>query len=97
MKKKIKNYSEWMGIKSQINNNAPKRAFKEGEVWWSAVGENIGVEIDGKSKKYSRPVLIFKKHSSLFFTGIPLTSQSHDGSWYAKFEFQGKTEFAVLV
>lgn len=86
-----------MGAKSFINNKGIRRSFKEGDVWWAAVGENVGVEIDGKSQKYSRPIIILKKHSSLFFTAIPLTSQNHNGSWYADFVFQNKTQTAVLV
>lgn len=44
-------------------------------MWWCAVGENVGVEIDGKSEKYSRPVIVLKKHTNRCFTGVPLTSQ----------------------
>ncbi len=86
-----------MVVKRNIHNNGIVRSIKEGEVWWAAVGENVGVEIDGKNEKFSRPVLILKKHSNLFFTAIPLTSQLHNGSWYKQFVFKGKLENAVLV
>ena len=86
-----------MKTKSFIYNNGVLRSFHEGEVWWAAIGENVGVEIDGKSDKYSRPVVILKKHSGLFFTAIPLTSKLHVGSWYTHFVFHGKLETAVLV
>ncbi len=61
------------------------------------MGENVGVEIDGKNEKYSRPVIIFKKHSNLCFTAIPLTSRERNGSWYTQFEFQGRKQTAVLI
>ena len=82
MEKTIKNYKQWMGRKTFINNKGVRRSFKEGDVWWAAVGENVGVEMDGKSKKYSRPVVILRKHSSLFFTAVPLSTQMHTGTWY---------------
>ena len=81
-----------MGTKSFIHNKGIKRSFKEGDVWWAVVGENVGVEIDGKSQKYSRPIIILKKHSNLFFAATPLTSQSHNGTWYTQFVFQGKNK-----
>ena len=58
--------------------------------------ENVGVEINGKSEYFSRPVLVLKKLSRYGFMGIPITSQKHEGSWYVSFEFQNRTETAVL-
>ena len=94
---KIKTYKKWMKRKSAINNAGEYRKINEGDVVWVAVGENVGVEIDGKSEKYSRPVVVLRKHTAQCFTGIPLTSQPHGGSWYADFEFQGKKQVAVLI
>lgn len=61
------------------------------------MGKNVGVEINGKQEFFLRPVLILKKLSGLGFMGIPLTSQSHNGSWYVSFEFKGKEQYAVLA
>ena len=93
----VKNYQKWMIVKSKINNSKKIRRINEGDVLWAAIGENVGVEIDGKSDKYSRPVVVLKKHSNLCFTGIPLTSQLHEGTWYSHFIFQGKRQTAVLI
>ena len=93
----MKNYHKWMAVKSKVNNSEKVRKINEGDVVWVAIGENVGVEIDGKNEKYSRPVIILKKHNNLCFTGVPLTSQSHKGTWYVSFEFQGKKQTAVLV
>ena len=97
MERTIKNYRQWMDAKSFINNKGIRRSFKEGDIWWAAVGENVGVEIDGKSKKYSRPILILKKHSNLFFTAVPLSTQIHTGTWYVQFVFREKIQTAVVV
>ena len=61
-----------------------------------AVGENVGIEINGKSEYFSRPVLVFKKLSHLGFMGIPLTTKIKTGSWYICFKFQNKNVYAVL-
>lgn len=97
MERIIKNYKKWMGVKATLNNKEEIRKINEGDVVWAAVGENIGTEIDGKSEKYSRPVIVLRKHSERCFTGIPLTSRPHKGSWYANFVFQDKEQTAVLV
>lgn len=61
------------------------------------MGENIGVEINGKCERFSRPVLIFKKLSRFGFMGVPLTSQEHEGEWYVSFVFRDKKQFATLA
>lgn len=95
---KHKLLESWFPIKERKHNTSPRKIprITEGEVWWVAVGENVGVEINGKSEYYSRPVLIFKKLSHLGFMGIPLTIQEHSGSWYVNFRFQSKEVYAAL-
>ena len=89
---------DWTVVKTRLDKVARLPAFKEGEIWWTAVGENIGSEINGKSKKFSRPVLVYKKLGKYTFMGIPLTSQNKDdeADWYIKFIFQGKNEYAAI-
>ena len=93
-----KDYKHWMKQKALINNSNGFRYINEGDVVWVAIGENVGVEIDGKSEKYSRPVVVLKKHAGKCFTGIPLTSQTrHIGKWYVHFVFQAREEVAVII
>lgn len=95
---KHKLLTDWFPLKEEKHNiileKIPKVA--NGEVWWVAVGENIGVEINGKSGYFSRPVIVFKKLSHLGFMGIPLSTQKHTGSWYVNFTFQDKNICATL-
>ena len=92
-----KDYKNWMGVKAGINDKEEILKINEGDVVWAAMGENVGVEIDGKSEKYSRPVVILKKHTARCFTGTPLTSKPHKGTWYKTFKFQNKKQIAVLM
>ena len=92
-----KNFPTWMRLKQNIHNVGRLPAIKEGEIWWAAVGENIGVEINGKNDVFSRPVLVFKKLSRYGFMAIPLTSQKHEGDWYISFEFKKKVSIASLA
>ena len=58
----LKRFLEWIGLKEKLHtaDNKPP-LFKEGEIWWSAIGENVGIEVNGKGKPFSRPVYIYKK------------------------------------
>lgn len=88
----------WFPIKETKHNTKSSKIpkIKDGDIWWVAVGENVGVEINGKSKYFSRPVLIFKKLNHLGFLGIPLSTKEHNGLWYVNFRFQGKEICAAL-
>ena len=94
---KEKHFKEWILVKINIHEKGIVRNIKEGDIYWCAVGENVGVEINGKSETFARPVVVLKKFSRYGFMGIPLTSQHHEGSWYASFEFKNKIEYAVLA
>ena len=91
-----KHFHEWGDLKEKLHFNARAPRILEGEVWWCSFGENVGVEINGKSARFTRPVLIMRKLSKFGFMGIPLTSQEKTGSWYVKFEFLGKSEYAAV-
>ena len=92
-----KRFPEWLKVKTALDEVGRLTGFSEGEVWWVAIGENVGVGINGKNERFSRPVLIYKKLSEFGFLGIPLTSQKRGGSWYAPFEFRGQTSYAALA
>lgn len=89
-------FDEWNSLKKKIHSSGKLPHISDGEVWWCSCGRNVGVEINGKNKPFSRPVLVFKKLSSLGFLGIPLTSQNKRGSWYVSFVFQGRDQVAAL-
>ena len=91
-----KHFDEWMELKENLHHNSKTPKFSEGDVFWCGMGENVGVEINGKSSMFSRPVIVFRKLSRYGFMGIPLTSQCHDGSWYVRFRFRNSDEHAVL-
>lgn len=92
-----KRFPEWIKVKAKLHKVGRTPHIKEGEIWWCAVGENVGVEINGKGVNFARPVLVFKKLNRYYFYGIPLTTKEHYGVWYASFIFKGRTEYACLA
>ncbi len=92
-----KDFYGWIGVKSDLHFAGVFRNVKEGDIWWCSMGENVGVEINGKQELFLRPVLVLRKLSKFGFMGVPLTSQPHEGLWYTMFEFKHKKQYAVLA
>ena len=61
MEGNYKHFKEWIKVKETKHFENVPRTIREGEVWWCAIGENVGIEINGKSETFARPVLILKK------------------------------------
>ena len=92
-------FNHWHERKKAIHFDEELQPFfREGEIRWAAIGQNIGTEIFGKGTTFSRHVLILRKvygHSCL---AIPLTSQKKEGSYYHQFtDHKGKTYYALLT
>lgn len=93
----IKRFLEWISVKEKLHNtNSTPPLVKERDLWWVSFGENIGSEIDGKSKLFSRPGLVVRKLSRGFYLVAPTTSQSKEGTWYVKIRQEGKDMFVCL-
>lgn len=94
----IKRFSEWIGLKEKIHNQEHRPPlFKDGEIWWSYFGENVGAEANGKGVQFTRPVLVFKKYDRFSFFAIPLTTKNKIGTWYCSFTHAGKLQTAQLA
>lgn len=73
----VKRFLEWIGIKEKLDSNDFRPPLiNEGDLWWCAVGENIGVEMSGKGKDFTRPVIVLKKLDRFAFFGIPTTTNA---------------------
>ena len=92
-----KRYDEWNEIKKNIAKSKEKVFFKERDIFWISIGENIGFEQNGKGDVFSRPVLVVKKFSKSIFFGVPLSTQIKEGSFFFKFELNNKNSNALLV
>lgn len=90
----IKRFQQWLKLKTKIHFNSQTPFFSEGEVWWCAIGENVGTEINGKNAQFSRPVYIFKKLNKYSALIVPATSKLKTGDWYYEIEI-GKTKSSL--
>ena len=93
----IKKFLEWMRVKKTLDAiESEPPLFREGEIWWCAMGENIGTEISGKNIPFSRPVVILKKYGRQSFFAIPMTSKKKEGSWFVQITQAGKSNSAIV-
>lgn len=87
---------DWWKVTIKLRAKQKEVLFKEGEIWWCCVGINIGVEIFGKGKDFTRPVIILKKFDAKSFLGIPLTTQYKGNIWHIPLLHNNKKQYAVL-
>ncbi len=91
-----KDFDQWNEHKKRVEEMKENTLFKQGEVWWCAVGTNIADESCGKGELFARPVLVLKKLSQRNCIGIPLSTKIKTGTWFIDVQVQGKTVSALL-
>lgn len=89
-------FDEWNNVKKKLEKKE-RISFKQGEIYFLSVGQNIGQEIYGHSDFFLRPVLIYKKLSKFSFLGIPLTSTQKNGTYYHTFTYTKKKVSTALL
>lgn len=80
-----KDFKEWHNKKVLIDESKKRPGFHEREVWWCAIGVNVGFEQDGGGKDFLRPIIIFKKFNNEIFWAIPLTHTKKNTKFYFQF------------
>lgn len=92
-----KNYKKWSKLKSRINNQASShQTYREGQIYWFCLGENVGVEEDGKGDLYSRPALIVRGFSQSLIWIVPLSHTKRRGRYYHEIKTNPDVDTALL-
>lgn len=92
-----KDFQKWHDKKSQVNNIVKRLFFHEREIWWCALGVNIGFEQDGRGERFARPILVFKKFNNEVFWAIPLSTKIKKGKFYVPIEFEDGLPRVVII
>lgn len=91
-----KDFDGWNIEKKQAHEGSG-RFYHEREVWWCALGVNVGFEQDGSGQRFQRPVLIIKGLSRSTCLVAPLTTSSKKHSLRVLLGVIGeKTAYALL-
>jgi len=86
------NFNKWNEVKKQVHKKVNNVGFKEREIFWVRLGQNIGSEEYGKGNEFQRPVLIVRKLTRDIFFGVPLTSTLKNNDYFHRFEYQRKKD-----
>jgi len=73
-----KEFDNWNEKKKKMHNRADAPFFHERELWWCALGVNVGFEQNGNGEEYLRPAVILKGMSGQTCFVIPLTTSASE-------------------
>lgn len=77
-----KDFDTWNRRKKHIESRGVPPYYHEREIWWCALGINIGYEQDGTGSNYDRPILIIRGFNSRLLFGVALTGRMKLGRYY---------------
>ena len=92
----MKDFDGWNGLKKQLDRTRNREYRKPRQVWYCAVGLNVGSEQNGKGQDFGRPVLVLKVFSKDVFVGLPLTSRLKSLPFYYPVFINGQEGSVIL-
>lgn len=100
-----KDFDKWNELKKKIEFATDEadepvvlRFPKEGEVWMSHLGRNVGYEQNGSGDNFSRPVLVVKKFNNQMFWCVPLSTKQKPFDFYHNYtDVNGEKVSAILA
>src|SRR5687767_12079283 len=91
-----KDFEGWIKVKQALHEQEHGPYGQVREIWWCALGINVGHEQDGKDRQRVRPVLIVKRFNAQLLWIVPLTSKKKERPFYLPTTHDGKTTYLLL-
>jgi mRNA interferase MazF len=86
----------WIKLKFKIQQKVARPTFKEKEIWWCYLGQNIGDEENGKNISFNRPVIILKKFNKNLAIVVPTSTKLKDNIYYIDI-FYSSRQYSALI
>ena len=84
-------------MKVSINNTGERpNTYHEGGIYWTYLGDNIGMEQDGGREAFARPTLIVRGFSKELVFCVPISSKQKTGEYYFPIQ-TGKISGVLLL
>jgi mRNA interferase MazF len=93
----VEKFNEWNDVKKNIEVNEEDIFFKERDIFWAKLGQNVGYEQNGKGEEFTRPIIVIKKYSKNMLLAVPISTTLRDGNFFFQFSFKNKISTALLV
>ena len=91
-----KDFDTWNIKKKKLDIKKGNPIFREGDIWWSYYGVNVGGEAYGKGEHFRRPVIILKKVSENSCIVVPTTTKEKNGENFFLFVENEEERRAML-
>ena len=92
----LQNFLDWINLKFKIHNKINPPSFKEKEVWWCNLGQNISCEENGKGVNFNRPVVVLKKFNKFLALVVPSSTKLKDNPFYILFRYNNSSFSAMI-
>jgi len=90
-----KEFDAWNLQKKNLGDPEKKAYAHPREVWWCALGVNVGAEVDGKNENFERPVLVLRVYNKETMLVLPITSKEKLDDFHHKIRIQAKNRNSV--
>ncbi len=91
-----KDFRKWTIFKENLNVKKREIYFRKGEIWWCALGINVGHEQDGKNGNFERPVLVLRKINRHLALILPLSSKIKNHPYYFPYRHDNRNFSAII-
>lgn len=81
----LKIFVSWTKLKVKIHLSDNKAYPKVREIWWVSLGQNIGVEVNGKNETFERLVVVIKVFNNLGMLVAPISSKKKEDKYFVQF------------
>ncbi|HAS84859.1 MAG TPA: hypothetical protein DCS23_02150 [Candidatus Yonathbacteria bacterium] len=85
-----KEFDAWNSQKKNLGDSGKKAYAYPREVWWCALGVNVGAEVDGKNENFERPVLVVRVYNKETMLVLPITSKEKLDGFHYEIQIQAK-------
>lgn len=92
-----KDFDGWNKKKHRIESAHRLVYAHPREVWWCALGVNIGAEINGKSKHFGRAAIIMKVYNKETIVILPIVAKKREDLFHFEIERGKKTTWVKLT
>ena len=92
-----KDFEQWNNAKQRIDRSTNTIFAYPREIWWCALGVNIGAEINGKHENFERPVIIVKVYNKETLLVLPVTSKVKEDRFHHQIKARNKTVWVKLT
>lgn len=77
-----KDFDRWNDKKKVLHGKSEAPFYHEREIWWCALGVNIGFEQDGTGENFDRPVVIIRGFNKEVCFAVALVGKKKTGKYY---------------